>query len=217
MILALPSRTRPIRAPQPFRLGQRLAAVLASVLMLASLAFPLWQMRMVAPQYPEGLLLQVYADKVVGGASESNDDLAEINTLNHYIGMAELDGANFPELKILPIGIGLAALLALLAAAAGSWALVAALTVLGSVGLGGLASALARLYQYGHHLDPSAPVKVAPFTPVFLGTNHLANFTTTGSLGTGAFLLLAGGVICGGALVWELRRRHGVAAGRRFT
>jgi hypothetical protein len=185
---------------------RRLAAVAAAVLLAASFLFPLWQMRMVAPQYPDGLVLQVYATKLVGGASDYVDDLAEINTLNHYIGMAELYGENFPELKVLPLGIGLAALLALLGATGRRGFIWAGLGVLGVVGTGGFASAFYRLYQYGHNLDPSAPVKVAPFTPVFLGTNQLANFTTTGSLGVGSYLLLAGALIGAVALLVRSRR-----------
>ncbi len=178
-------------APDSLAPWQRLAAAVAGALIAFSLLFPLWQMTMVAPQYPEGLVLQVYANKLVGGASEFVDHLAEINTLNHYIGMAELHGESFPELRLMPLGMALAAVLAALAASGHRAFLGAGLAVLGIVGAGGLSTAAYRLYQYGHNLDPSAPVKIAPFTPVFLGTNQLANFTTTGSLGLGAYLLLA--------------------------
>jgi hypothetical protein len=33
-----------------------------------------------------------------------------------------------------------------------------------------------RLYQYGHNLEPDAPIKVEPFTPPFFGRVHIANF-----------------------------------------
>lgn len=190
----------------PFEGWQRAAAVLAALLMAASLVFPLWKMEMVAPQYPEGLMLQVYPNRLAGGASEYVDHLAEINTLNHYIGMAELHAENFPELRVLPIGIGIAAVLALLAATGRRAFLWAGLAVLGAIGTGGLGSALYRLHQYGHNLDPTAPVKVDPFTPVFIGTNQLANFTTTGSLGLGTYLLLAGALIGAVALLAKIGR-----------
>lgn len=196
--------------PGALEAWRRIASIAVAALIAASFLFPLWQMRMVAPQYPEGLTLQVYATKLVGGASDFVDELAEINTLNHYIGMAELHGEDFPELKILPLGIGLAALLALLAATGRRAFLWAGLATLGVVGTGGFASAFYRLYQYGHSLDPSAPVKIAPFTPVFLGSNQLANFTTTGSLGLGAYCLLTGALI--GAVVLFARHRRARAS-----
>ena len=33
-----------------------------------------------------------------------------------------------------------------------------------------------RLYQYGHNLDPHAPMHIKPFTPLLLGTKQIANF-----------------------------------------
>jgi len=57
------------------------------------------------------------------------------------------------------------------------------------------------------HLNPDAPVKVAPFTPPLLGTKQIANFTSTslpqlGTLFVGVFatftaLLLAWHVFAG--------------------
>ena len=57
----------------------------------------------------------------------------------------------------------------------------------------------------GHNLDPKAPVRVAPFMPVF-GTKQIANFTVTslprfGSVYMGIFAL---GVV--GLTVWHLWR-----------
>lgn len=151
---------------------------------------------MVAPMYPDGLHLHVFANRFGGSNNPNVNDLAEINTLNHYIGMAELHAENFPELTVLPIAFGLAFILALLAAFRSSKLLLGlTLTVLGLVGTSGLATAYMRLYQYGHNLDPLAPVKVEPFTPVMLGTNALANFVTTGYFNVGGYLMMAACVL----------------------
>ena len=33
-----------------------------------------------------------------------------------------------------------------------------------------------RLYQYGHNLDPHAPMHIKPFTPLLIGVKQIANF-----------------------------------------
>ena len=57
--------------------------VAAAALIVASIFFPYWRMRLNAPQYPQGLFLTVYIDHLEG-------DISEIDGLNHYIGMASL-------------------------------------------------------------------------------------------------------------------------------
>ncbi|MNK48969.1 hypothetical protein D3C87_678090 [compost metagenome] len=180
----------------PLSKHSKLLAFLAAGLIALSFLFPLWSMTMVAPMYPDGLHLHVFANRFGGSNNPNVNDLAEINTLNHYIGMAELHAENFPELTVLPIAFGLAFILALLAAFRSSKLLLGlTLTVLGLVGTSGLATAYMRLYQYGHNLDPLAPVKVEPFTPVMLGTNALANFVTTGYFNVGGYLMMAACVL----------------------
>ena len=36
-------------------------------------------------------------------------------------------------------------------------------------GLFSLATFAYRLWSYGHHLDPHAPMRIAPFTPIVIG------------------------------------------------
>jgi hypothetical protein len=181
-----------MRRSAPLSLTAKVLAVGASLLIALSFLFPLWSMIMKAPMYPDGLLLNVFSYGFGGSGNPDVDDLAEINTLNHYIGMAELHAENFPELKLLPLAFGVAFLLALLAAFRSSKLLLwATLAVLGVAGAGGLGTAYTRLYQYGHSLDPLAPVKIDPFTPVMLGSNELANFVTTGYFNVGGYLMMA--------------------------
>ena len=72
--------------------------------LVAVLFVPLWRIELNAPQYPEGLMLLIYPDKLAG-----NVDI--INGLNHYIGMKTLHTADFLEFTILPYCIGFFALL----------------------------------------------------------------------------------------------------------
>ncbi|MNR81124.1 hypothetical protein D3C72_118600 [compost metagenome] len=191
----------------PLSKHSKLLAFLAAGLIALSFLFPLWSMTMVAPMYPDGLHLHVFANRFGGSNNPNVNDLAEINTLNHYIGMAELHAENFPELTVLPIAFGLAFILALLAAFRSSKLLLGlTLTVLGLVGTSGLATAYMRLYQYGHNLDPLAPVKVEPFTPVMLGTNALANFVTTGYFNVGGYLMMAACVLIAASVFLPAKR-----------
>ena len=84
----------------------RVVIALSSLAMLGSYYFPLWRIELWAPQYPEGLALSIWHNKLGG-------DVDIINGLNHYIGMAHLKQESFPEFIILPyliaffVGLGL--------------------------------------------------------------------------------------------------------------
>ena len=71
-------------------------------------------MRLWAPQYSEGLKLTIYSQTIRG-------DLQSINTLNHYIGMQELDAANFVELQVIPIILWVGVAIALLSFFVSPW------------------------------------------------------------------------------------------------
>jgi hypothetical protein len=47
-----------------------------------------------------------------------------------------------------------------------------------------------RLYQYGHNLDPTAPVKVPAFMPPLLGSKQLANFTVYSYPGPASYFIV---------------------------
>ena len=89
---------------RPLNLRSRLLLLAAAVCIIAAAFLPLWQIRLVAPQYQEGLALHIYAHKLVGG--NGGQDLAEINTLNHYIGMKPIVQADFLEMKVIPFALG---------------------------------------------------------------------------------------------------------------
>ena len=95
----------------PLSLKYRLILFFISFLIPLSFTQPLWNIGMVAPQYPEGLNLYVYPHKVTGG--NNNSDINEINTLNHYIGMKSIDRAELTDLDWIPFGLGAMFILAL--------------------------------------------------------------------------------------------------------
>jgi hypothetical protein len=158
---------------------------------------------MQAPQYPQGL----YMDILVGGLEGGNDGqhLQEINTLNHYIGMRTIDAEAIPDLGWIPFALGLLMLLTLRVAAIGQVRDLIDMSVLSFYVLGFLAARFVyKLYQYGHDLDPKAPVDIEPFMPVIIGTKQIANFTTYSwpRLGTGYVALFVLGLV--GTTLWHL-------------
>ncbi len=151
--------------------------LIGALLLLPTFFFPLWNMTLYSNQFPEGLVLKIYSHKLEGGRTQYRDDLKEINALNHYIGMRELKEDDFTEFKWIPFVIGGVMLLALRVVVLGKMSKLVDLLVLFSYfGAFSLWSFYHKLYLYGHELEPTAAVKVAPFSPPMIGHNTLANF-----------------------------------------
>lgn len=160
---------------RPVSLAARIWLLLAAGALVGALLLPLWRIGLVAPQYAEGLSLRIYSYQLVAG--NHGQDLHEINGLNHYIGMKPIAEADFIEMRWVPFALGLFVLLALRAAAIGTMSsLIDLLTLYLYFTAFSFGSLFYRLYTYGHQLDPMAPVKIAPFTPVLLGRQQIANF-----------------------------------------
>jgi hypothetical protein len=178
--------------------------ILAGVLLLLPVYLvPMYQMTLVSNQFPDGLELHIYASKLEGGSTANRDDLREINTLNHYIGMRPLLESDFSEFKWLPLAVGAFALLALRALVIGKMSkLVDVVVLFVYFGLFSLWSFYRRLYDYGHNLDPTAAVKVKPFTPPLFGTHQIANFTVTNLPEIGSYLMIAF-ALCLIAAMWH--------------
>ena len=168
----------------------RLAVLGAGTLLVIALFFPLWRITMFANQFPDGIRLSIYAYKLVGG--NGGADLQGINILNHYIGMHEIQAADFVEMKFIPFALGVFLLLGLRTAVFAKVRDLVDLTVL-FIYFSAFSFGVFwyRMYSYGHQLSPDAPIKVAPFTPPVLGHQHIANFDVYSTPGVGTVLLVA--------------------------
>ncbi|RPI21924.1 MAG: hypothetical protein EHM61_23540 [Acidobacteria bacterium] len=156
----------------------RVLIVVAVLTLIVTYVSPLWYMAFYSNQYTDGLVLDIYTFKLEGGKTPNRDDLQEINSLNHYIGMRPLLESDFSEFTWLPFVIGALMLLSLRAAVLGKMAnLVDVVILFAYFGLFSLWSFYHRLYMYGHNLDPTAAIKVEPFTPPIFGEKVIANFT----------------------------------------
>jgi copper chaperone NosL len=184
---------------RPIPIRSRLVLGLLTLLVAASFAFPLWRIFMRAPQYPQGLSVDIYAYKIEAG--HGGEDLQEINDLNHYIGMSPIDRASLSDLDWIPFALGILLLLLLRTALIGNLrTLVDLLTLSLYLGAFSMARFAYRLYVLGHNLNPQAAIKLGPFMPAVLGTKQLGNFTVSsfpmqGTLCLGVFVGVLGGLV----------------------
>lgn len=192
----------------PLRGGARLLLIALVIPLLLSFAFPLWRISMKAPQYPDGLSMDIYSYQLVGG--NDGHDVQEINTLNHYIGMHAVTREELRDLDWMPFGIVAMALLALRASLLGNVRAMIDLSMIAAyISLIAFGRFVWMLWEFGHHLDPKAPVKVEPFMPVVFGSKQIANFMThsmpqLGSVLMGAFTMGIWGITL--FYLWRGRR-----------
>lgn len=158
----------------------RLLFAIAAVLLSGMFALPIWSIGLLAPQYPEGLGMVIRLSTVEGAKEH---DLANINELNHYIGMKLIDPAAIPELRFMPWIVGALVVLALLVAVTGKrrlgWGWIAGVTAFAIVGL---ADFWRWTYDYGHNLDHEHAIIKVPgmvYQPPIIGSKQILNFTAT--------------------------------------
>jgi len=174
----------------------------AAVLLIISIFTPYWQLTLHAPQYPKGLTVQAYVNRLEG-------DVQEIDGLNHYIGMRPLNEAAAFERSIAIIGIvGLALLILAAVYVHNRWAALLALPAL-LLPLIFLADLQYWLANFGQNLDPKAPLSssIKPFVPPVLGEGKIAQFSTWAVPDVGLWLAIAASVLIASGL-WFHRRAY---------
>lgn len=153
--------------------------MIAALVMLSGVfIFPLWQIILEAAQFPEGLNLNIWINKFSGSGGE-DAIIANINILNHYIGMQKIEPDAIPELQYFPIviyvmmGLGLA-----VAWINKTWSYLSWTILICLLGVLGVYDFYLWLYDYGHNLDPTAPIKIPgmSYMPPLFGEKDLLNF-----------------------------------------
>lgn len=160
--------------------------MLAALLIMISMFLPYWSMTMHAPQYPKGLRVDVYVNRLEG-------DVGEIDALNHYLGMPKLDEGGKLERSISVVGIiALGFLLMASVFVHNKWAAALALPIIFYPFIF-LADLFYILYSYGHSIDPQAALggAIDPFTPPLWGAGTVGQFGTVASFESGFYMALA--------------------------
>jgi len=178
-------------------------AVVALGLVAGGWLLPLWQARLLAPQYPGGLTTIAYGNRVTG-------DLREINGLNHYVGLGVFDPSNIPEMQFWPVAIlcALAAVVVAMVHLPGIRRRIA-LTYLWGLPFGVLVAIQFRLYEFGHDVTSGAAFRIDPFTPWVIGRTTVWNFETWAWPGMGLVALVVAAVVVtfGPRMLCHRRRR----------
>ena len=176
----------PAEVEEEKRLDYRLPSIflgLAALCLIVSIFLPYWNMALEAPQYPKGLHVRTYVNRLEG-------DVQEIDGLNHYIGMRPLGEAAQLERSLSIILITVTALLVVAAIFIHTkWAALLALpAVLYPIIF--LADMYFWLRNFGQNLDPTAALSsyIEPFVPTLLGEGLIGQFKTVSSLGAGFYL-----------------------------
>jgi hypothetical protein len=196
----------------PLTLKSRILILVAVLVLVPTFFFPLWNMSFYSNQYTDGLVLHIYSYQLEGGKTPNRDDLREINSLNHYIGMRPLLESDFSEFTWVPLVIGLLMILALRAMVLGKMSnLVDVFVLFTYFGLFSMWSFYHRLYMYGHNLDPTASIKVQPFTPPVFGSKQIANFMVNSYPGPSSYLLFAFAVLLFVSILLSAKRTKGKA------
>lgn len=153
--------------------------MVAAVLLLSGIFFfPLWQITLEAAQFPGGLRLNIWINKFSGDEG-GGDIIKNINILNHYIGMKYIEPDSIPELKYFPYVIfammGLGIIAALINKA---WAYIGWVGIMVLLSIAGMYDFYLWMYDYGHNLDPKAPIKIEgmSYMPPLFGEKDLLNF-----------------------------------------
>lgn len=180
----------------------RILVVLSALLMISAYYVPLWQILMWAPQYPEGLNMKIWINNITG-------DVKIISALNHYIGMKHIDVSMFPEFTYMIYLVGALIAIGLVTAIVNrKFLLITYSTLIIAAGLAALIDFYMWGYDYGHNLDPTAPIIVPgmSYQPPVIGTKQLLNFTAYSGPDTGGWIFLAAGLLAVGTLVFEIIR-----------
>jgi copper chaperone NosL len=166
----------------------------AALLLIVSLLLPYWVLRLDAPQFPNGLTITAYVNRLTG-------DVGELEGLNHYVGLGSFqDAATFERSIAIAAIVMLAGLLIASFLIHSRWVLLLVLPALLFPFIF-LIDLQFWLWDFGHHLDPAAPLAkaVGEFTPPIFGPAEIAQFDTLALPGIGLILaFIASGLIAAG-------------------
>ncbi len=177
--------------------------IIGSLLLLGLFKFPLWNIMLGAPQYPDPLGMNIHIDGIKG---VSEFDLQNIDGLNHYIGMKTIPKAEeMWEFSVFPKVIFGMVLLGIVIGLLGFFNKVSykyfigwfvLMSILGVLGMYDFNNWLA---DYGGNLDPHAIIKVTnpdgtpmSYKPPLIGFKKLLNFDVTSLPHTGGYLMFIG-------------------------
>lgn len=166
-------------------------SLLIALLITAVIFLPIWRIELKAPQYPEGLEMFIHADHLSG-------QIDIINGLNNYIGMRHIHEKDFVEFAVLPYFLGVLALFGLINILVNKkWFLYTWACLFFLFAIAAMVDFYLWLYNYGHNLDPTAPIKVPgmSYSPPLIGFKQLLNFQAYSIPDIGGWSLVSAAIL----------------------
>src|SRR6478735_6007692 len=160
----------------------RICCIVSALVLFYIISLPIWRIELAAPQYPDGL--------------------------NHYIGMRTLHTEDFIEFAILPYIIGALALFGILTAIINrKWFFFSWIGFLCLFGIIALVDFYRWNYNYGHNLNPEAPIQVPgmSYQPPLIGYKQLLNFGAYSIPDVGGWIFIGIYILLLSALFFEIR------------
>jgi len=194
--------------------GSRILILVAALALGLVYVLPVWRITLQAPQYPEGLGMVIQINTIVG---VKQHDLNNINNLNHYIGMKRIVPESIPEMKIMPMVVGVFIFLGLLTAALGRRKLLYGFMALFlAFAVAGMVDFWMWEYDYGHNLDQENAIIKVPgmsYQPPLIGSRQILNFKAHSWPGWGGWILIGFGALGTAVTYAEFRRGRGEKGG----
>lgn len=180
----------------------------ASLILLLVYLFPIWNIDLKAPQYPEGIGLRIWINQVTG---KKEFDLKNLNGLNHYIGMKPIEPDAIPELKYMPFILAFFIVAGFTVSFLKNRKMIFTWLVLLLIVMSiGLYDFYMWGYDYGHNLNPNAPIKVPgmSYQPPVIGTKKLLNITATSLPGIGGIIIFTSIVLASASYLIGKKRKE---------
>ncbi len=186
---------------KPLKNSTRAAIALSALALVSAYFVPLWQILLWAPQYPEGLEMKIWINSLSG-------QVKTISALNHYIGMRTIEVSMFPEFGYMGYIVGGLIVIGLSASLLNKrFLLLSYLAAISAAGIGALIDFYLWGYDYGHNLNPEAPIKIEgmSYQPPLIGTKVLLNFTAFSGPDLGGWIFIGVAVTVIGFVYYELK------------
>ena len=174
-----------------FMKKSKILMVIGALMLLALFFFPLWNITLIAPQYPKSIGMDIWITKIT---DHNPGDIQNINIMNHYVGMKPIP-EHLDEFDIFPVVVGVMAFLGIAFGFYGRknfyliWFVT--MVILAAIGLYDF---YLWQYDYGHNLDPTAAIKIPGqgYQPPLIGAKVILNFKAYSLPMTGAYFLFVG-------------------------
>lgn len=146
--------------------------------------------------------MQIWINDVKG-------DVEIINGLNHYIGMKTIHKSDFKEFVYMPIALGTFCVLGILVLIFNRRTYYYIWTgILLLIAVVSMYDFWKWEYDYGHNLDPTAPIKVPgmAYQPPLIGYKKMLNFEALSQPDIGGWFFIVAALLLTCVSVYEWRR-----------